>query len=61
MSALNVFDRKTAICPRVTVLDGQYVPGPQPAVTPSLASCSIQSANGAPTGTSVKRPTAVGG
>ncbi len=41
---LKVFVRKTAICPRVTGSEGQYMPPPQPAVMPRLKRSSIQSA-----------------
>ncbi len=61
MSPLKVFERKTAIWPRVTLLPGQYMPGLQPPVTPSLASCSIQLAKSSVVGTSVKIPTGGGG
>ncbi len=56
-----VFARKTAIWPRVTAFDGQYMPGPQPDVIARRDISSIHGASGIEIGTSEKTPVAAGG
>src|SRR6476660_9583447 len=56
-----VLTRNTAIWPRLFGDDGQKLPLPQPAVTPSAASCSIQSENRLGQATSPKTPAQGGG
>ena len=57
----NVRARNAAIWARVTVMSGQNLPPPQPAVMPRADNSSIHPANGADAGTSVKTPCAGGG
>src|SRR4029453_6188623 len=56
-----VFERKTAICPRVTGLVGQYTSKPQPAVVPRSTSSSTHGAKGLEHGTSSKVAVVHGG